>query len=418
MITRVIQYLLGGLMLAALLTTGCERKIESKDPVRSLPSRLDAPVDLTVAIGDREVLLNWAMDDSTGVAQYRIYTAIGEASQFTRHDSTTSQEATVSDLPFNQTVRFRVTAVGDNGTESDPSETVSAVVGLLSLLIDDDNMYTGDREVQILLTVPGAAAYVMLSEDSLFGGAVDRIFRSTQSFTLSQGDGPKRVYAKITFTDGSRSAGSVYDEIILDTYASIDSVYFAPTGQTFSAGDTISFYLDAGGELDGEAVVSVPGLNDIDLLDDGSHGDAAAGDGRYSFDYPVPTGLTVTDAKVTGAFTDAAGNRAVAATAPGKVNISSSDLPDSVTLAVGLTDATTARLSWTRTDTEDFESYRVYRDAASPVSLSDDLITIITDRNILSHNDYLPNPGTYFYRVYVFDSQGQYVASNEVSITR
>ncbi len=418
MLTRLIHFTLCGLLLAAFMSAGCERRIESKDPVRSLPDKLVAPSNLTVAVGDREVALSWEMDNPSGVVRYRIYTAVGDATDFTRHDSSAALTATVSDLPFNQTIRFRVTAVGASGIESDPSETVNAVVGLLSILIEDDDMYANKRDVQIRLTVPGSAAYATLSEDSLFGGAVTRTFSSIMPFTLSQGDGTKKVFAGITFSDGSESFGDTFDEIVLDTYVAIDSVFVAPTGQTFSAGDTISFYLDAGSETGGEASVAFPGVSSIVLLDDGSLGDAAADDGRYSFDYTVPIGLTVTDGKVTGAFTDAAGNRAVQATASTRVNIEIADLPDSVTLAVGLTDATTARLSWTRSSDDEFDSYRIYRDATSPVSLSDDLITIIADKNTLSHDDYLPDPGIYYYKLYVFDSQGQYTASNEVSITR
>jgi len=415
---RLLHYTLYGLLLAAFLSVGCDRKIESKDPVRSLPSRLEAPTNLTVAIGDREVTLSWEMDDTSGVIQYRIYTAVGGATEFTRYDSSAALTAIMSGLPFNQTIRFRVAAVGPNGIESDPSETVSAIVGLLSVMIDDDDAYTNSREVQVRLVVPGSAAYVMLSEDSLFSGVATRIFQSALPFTLSHGDGVKTVYVRVIFNDGSESAGNIFDTITLDTYAAIDSVFLIPAGQIFNEGDVISFFLEAGGETDGDASVAFPGSGDISLVDDGSHGDAAADDGRYSFDFTVPIGLTITDGKVTGNFTDAAGNRADQAVASTKVNIEINDLPDSVTLAVGLTDATIARLSWTRTTDEEFDSYRIYRDGSSPVSLADDLILIVTDINQLSHNDYLPNPGIYYYRVYVFDAQGQYASSNEVSVTR
>lgn len=416
--TRLFYIAISGLLLAALLWVGCDRTIESKDPVRSLPDRLEAPTNLTIAVGDREVTLSWEMADTSGVVRYRIYTAEGLDGTFVRHDSSTNRTAAIDGLAYNQSVRFRVTAVGGSGAESGSSETVTAVVGLLSALINDDNMYTSSRDVQVLLTVPGSAAYVMLSEDPLFAGAVTRPFRSAMSFTLSQGDGPKTVYAKITFSDGSESAGTISDDIILDTYAAIDSVYFAPTGTTFAPGDVIAFNLEAGGELDGVASVSFLGTDDIVLADDGSHGDAAADDGLYTFDFTVPTGLTVNDQLVTGRFTDAAGNQASSAVAAERLKINAASLPDSVTLAVGLIDETTARLSWTKSNEENFSSYRVYRDSSTPVTLSDDLITIITDRNTLSYNDYLPNPGIYHYRVYVFDTQEQYAGSNEVSITR
>ena len=416
--TRLIHRIILGLSLTALLAVSCDRKIESKDPVRSLPDRLPAPINLTHSVGDREITLNWEMTDTSGVARYRIYAAVGDEGAFQRHDSSSSRTAVVSDLPYNQAVRFRVTAVNSDGAESEPSDVVSALIGLLSVAIEEDNVYTNDRSVQIALTVPGTAAYVLLSEDSLFAGVSPRVFTSPTSFRLSQGDGIKRVYAGIIFEDGSESTGRLYDEIILDTYAAIDSVYLSPTGETFSAGETISFYLEAGGEIGGEALVSFPGTAPVNLVDDGSHGDTSKDDGLYSFDYTVPIGLTVAGGTLTGNFTDAAGNQAVQATGSEEVNIQTGSVPDSVTLAVGLTDGTTARLSWTRSDESDFESYRVYRDATSPVTLSDDLITIITDVNTLTHDDYLPQAGIYYYRVYVFDQQGQYSGSNEAVISR
>ncbi|MCP4685539.1 MAG: fibronectin type III domain-containing protein [bacterium] len=418
MLIRLFNFTLVGLLLAAFLTAGCERQIESKDPVRSLPGRLPAPSNLTAAIGDRSVTLSWDMETDGGVARYRIYTAIGTAAGFTRHDSTTSLTTTLSDLPFNQAIRFRVTAVGSGGIEGDPSETVTATVGLLSVLIQNGDEFTNSRDVQIRLAVPGAAVYVMLSEDSLFGGASTLVFQSTMPFTLSHGDGTKKVYAAITFQDGSSSVGDVFDEVVLDSYAAVDSVFFSPSGQTFGEGDVISFFLDAGGEIGGEAVVSFPGSGEIALLDDGSHGDALADDGRYSFDFTVPVGLTVTDGKLVGDFIDAAGNQADQATASEDVDIEIGALPDSVILAVGLTDATTARLSWTRSTDEEFASYRIYRDTSPSVSMADDLIAIITEVNTLNHDDFLPNPGAYYYRVYVFDNQGQFRGSNEVSVTR
>ncbi len=418
--TTSVNRLMAIAVVALLWLTGCDRHIASRDPVRSLPGRPPAPVNLSAQINDRSITVSWEVSDSTAVARFYVYRADAEEGDFRLLDSTADFSLLITGLPFDRAVWLRVSAVGSTGMEGTASEAVSVRAGLLSMIIEDDDEYTNLRDVYILLSVPAPAAYVELSEDVQFGDAIPRQYHSTMTFELSPGDGEKTVYARVTFEDGSIAGEIISDTIVLDTEAYIDSVFFAPAAQIFAAADTIFFYVAASGETGGEAAVSFPGAPAVSLRDDGAGGDTAADDGLYSALYIVPIGLSVADGEVTGSFIDAAGNSAVQAQAAQQLNIQTSTPPTAVTLAVGLVDSTTAHLTWTRSEDEDFASYRIYRSDTSDINVDADslTITILTSRSTVSHDDYLSSSGTYYYRIFVFDAQELSSGSNEVVVTR
>ena len=89
-------------------------------------------------------------------------------------------------------------------------------------------------------------------------------------------------------------------------------------------------------------------------------------------------------------------------------------------LAAALASDTTIHLTWSRSEADDFESYRLYR-STSPLPDppgEDLLISFVNGRTTDSYDDFVPDPGTYYYRIYVFDTQGLSAASNQVEITR
>lgn len=408
------------LLVTILVGAGCDRHIPSKDPVRSLPDAPPTPTNLTARINDRSINLSWEVADSTEVVRSRIYRADSVGADFIRYDSTTAFSMIVTGLPFDRAVRLRVTTVNSSRIESRPSAEISTMAGLLSIVIDNNDEYTNDQTIYIRINVPGSATYVEFSEDSLFADATIQPFSIGMSFELSQGDGLKMVYARITFADGNQAGEVVSDDIILDTRALIDSVFFSPTGQTFSAGDTISFFVAAHGETGGVARVSFHGAPSILLNDDGTEADVTGGDGIYSALYIVPVALTVANGEVIGTFRDAAGNSAAVARAVEILNIETTTPPASVTLAVGLVDSTTAHLTWTLSEDNDFGSYRIYRSVSPGIDVSYDSLTIaiITEQNTASYDDYLSSAGTYYYRLFVFDIQDSTSASNEVMVIR
>ena len=420
MMTKAGRYILVLVVIGAIVGYGCDRWV-SKDPVRPAPEAPPTPINLVAQVNDRSLDLSWEISDSSAVTSFRIYRADSAGASFYLFDSASDYVKTVTGLAFDQPLRFRVAAVSPLGVEGRPSAEVSAIAGLLSIILDGGDEYTGDRDVSVRLEAPGQVVYVELSEDASFTDAPVQPFEAVMMFELSQGDGIKTVYCRMTFADGSVTGGTVSDDIVLDTWAGIDSVYFSPTGQDFLAGDTISLFLDAHGELGGTASVTVPGVPGIDLYDDGVTPDAVIDDGHYSAYYVVPADLTVTDGEANGSFRDAAGNAAPVVTAEERLNIGTSVPPTAVTLAAGLIDSATVHLTWTRNDDDDFASYRICRSVSQGTIVEDAdslRIAIITQRTTLSYDDYLPGTGAYYYRLFVFDTQGMSAASNEVMVTQ
>ncbi len=411
-----IQKSIAVLMLMGIaMIAGCDRQLDSKEPTRSLPDQLAAPVNLAAQLNDRSVTLSWEMTDLSGVARYRVYrAAAGE--DFILQDSTTVLTTELAQLPLNQSLRLRVAAVHTSGIEGKPSAELTVTVGLISIVIEDNDEYTGDRSVSIRLNAPGSAEYVMLSEDSEFNGAATLPYSQTQTFQLSQGDGPKTVYARFTFDDGSESGEAVSDEITLDTEVRIESVTYTPSGQTFFTGQTISFFVDAG-EAGGEAKISFPGVADINLADDGVGADADSDDGLYSAAYVVPVGLTVNNGELSGDFTDAAGNDAVTARAAHALDIKATPVGVQLTQAEAMS-SWQVDLRWSESASEDFSSYRIYRAASSGVSDASKLLASFDDSRTVAYTDTTLDDATeYFYRVYVIDNSGLRAASNVDSAT-
>lgn len=402
--------------LLLVLLAGCERHIESKDPVRSLPGEPPAPVNVVASLADRSVRLTWEVSDSSNVVRFRIYRSPAGEEDYTLHDSTTSYTRLVSGLPLNQAIDLQVRAVSDRGVEGRGSAPVSVIVALLSITVSNNDEYTNSRNVQIQLNAPSTVEYVELSEDSTFAGSSPVPFSAQRSFTLSPTDGVKRVFARFTFEDGSMSDGVIADNIILDQYARVNDVYFAPLTGAFTTGDTIQFFVDADGEIGGEATVSFGSVNDLLLNDGGVSPDVAADDGIYSGRYVVPIQVTMNGAEVRGTFTDAAGNVAdgVSSTplnieaAPLAVQISSVDAISSWQIQV----------RWTQSGSGDFASYRLYRATTNSVSDASTLITTVNSASTVTYTDTTVDATTeYFYVVYVVDGSGLRTPSNVDSAT-
>jgi len=402
------------IILLAMIVSGCSRYVDSRNPVRSLPETDPVPINLVARVDNGSVTLNWEVDDSAGIAWFRVYVADSTEASYTLQDSTTGYSMTLDGLMINQRYFFKVAAVMNSGLEGELSEAVSAGVMYLSIVIQNDWEYTGARDVQVQINTAGeATSHVMLSEDSTFTGAVFSAYVGMQmSFRLSAGDGVKTVYARLQFVDGSQTGELLSDDIILDTRAKIDSVFFAPLGDTFSLGDTITFGLVAG-EIDGEASVSFAGVSNVPLFDDGTEGDLVAGDGIYSGYWVVPGNFTVNNGSVTGAFTDAAGNRAVQVTAQELLNVNNPPEPVEL-VAVLLPD--TVSFTWTQDTEDDFASYRLYKGSTGSVSTADSLIAVETGRSAVTFRYALADATGYYFRIFVFDGHGLSTGSNMVGI--
>ena len=301
------------LLLLVTLVGGCDRYLDSRDPVRSLPDIAAAPIDLRLEVQNEAVTLTWALPSGVSAQRFRVYASENDTLSFTVIDSTTTTSITLTGLKNNVFYFFKVAPVY-SGVEGAFSELISTRFGILMITLSNDNEFTNTRSVQAQFSTPITASYVKISEDINFIDASFLPYSSSRSFTLSDGDGEKTVYAVFQFADGSESVDPVSDNIILDTKARIDSVYFTPDNVTFAPGDTILFTLDAG-ETGGTASISFTGTGTFNLYDDGVDKDPVADDGIYHGWFLVPNNFNLFNGIVTGSFTDRAGNRATNATA-------------------------------------------------------------------------------------------------------
>ena len=397
-------------LLVVVSMSGCDRTIESQDPVRSVPTPAPTPTNLEVLINLESVSLDWTVTDSSNVAKYRIYVADTLPVDFRVHDSTTTSSAIISNLLINRLYFIQVVAVDRAGLEGIPSGLVSATIGYTSIDINGGAIHTITRNVTVLVNTSALASQVILSEDSTFANDAFIPWGPTRPFTLSFGDGEKIIYGRLVFADGSVSGELLADAIILDTQAEIDSVFILPQTTTFATGDIITFGLDAG-DIMGMASVSFGGISGLQLFDDGINGgDVVADDGVYFGQYEVPVNTNLFQETVTGFFTDAAGNRALPT--PGIEVLNINTPPDPVDLALTINTLGEFQFSWTLSLEPDFQSYRIYSGATSAVDTTSTEVTIIADPLI---STYITTqvPST-FYRIFVFDQHGAAAGSNVV----
>ncbi len=172
-------------------------------------------------------------------------------------------------------------------------------------IIPEDSSYINHSDVILSMYNTGALEMKIANGNDSSGVAWQSLQDETD-WILTTGDGLKEVTAwfRHDFFEGDAPAS---DNINVDTQAEISSFGWTTTGgDTIFTGDQVTFTLELaddafGAETGGEAVVTVTGWNPITLND--------LNDGRYrrtitiTSDYP-----RVTNASVTVAFTDRAGN--------------------------------------------------------------------------------------------------------------
>lgn len=401
------------LLLLFVSVIGCERYIDSKDPVRTEPSDLPVPGNLDLVLNSSSVILSWDIDDPDNlISNYNIYASTGDTLSYEVIETSTSTSITLNDLNVNLIYYFKVTPVAADGYEGKSSNTVYTRIGFLNMRINNDDEYTSSHNVSVQFTAPSTATHVIIAEDSNFVGYNYISYSAQRSFELSEGDGMKRVYSRLQFSDGFQSGNILTDSIFLDTYARIDSVYFENPDSTFAPGDTIFFGIVTG-EPGGTATIAFSNSGQIDLNDDGSEADDIPDDGIYKGWYRVPNQFNLYNGTVNGSFVDRAGNSAVAQSAFDPLFINTP--PSPVELVVSFTPGDSARFSWTQTNEVDFDSYRLYQDDNTSVEEDDVLLNVEINASIRNHS-ILPPAGVSFYRVYVVDDHGASAGSNVIRI--
>lgn len=386
---------------------------------------LPAPTKILVKVGNGVVELAWAFEsDTTQVKEYRVYRKDRAGIAFQRIASTKVRRYRDNGLTNGVRLFYQIAAVNKSNVEGARSDSVAAMPAIYSIQLAGGARYTNSPNVTLAITAPASTALMMISNDSSFAGARWEAVVTPRTWTLTPGEGKKKVFAKFRNVDDQETFSPVQAEIVLDTIANIKS--FKVDTTRLKAFKTLHFELKAD-EKDGvatadivDAVNSASGQErNIRLYDDGTNGDRLKEDGVYERDYIVRAGLEVVNAYVYGNFTDAARNVATVATASIRVTIQSP--PTAVVLQEPTAIAgsmTSLSLRWTPNTDTDFASYQIRRSRDNHVSLSSILVKEFNDPKVISYVDSGLDPGTtYYYRVYVFDTAGNNTGSNSVKQT-
>ena len=414
---------IAALVSAGLVAGGCGRDHEDdvtnpRDPGRGGAA---APLltDLAVDVGNRSGIMTWSLADPSQaerVAGYTVWTKLSPETEYERRDSVAAPPVSIQGLTNGVSYDAAVRPVLTNGLQGDLSHRVRFTPGLFSVSISDGRESTASQSVVLSLQAPAGTQGVRLGSQEDLSGVAAAPYRPAVAWLLEAQDGPKRVYAVFTDPEGNAS-GVVWDEILLDTRASIEEIDVRPAPAVFEPGETVTFELHAG-ETGGQATVVIgqDGRQKV-LRDDGSGADAAAGDGVYSLDYVIEQDLRVVDATVTGHFTDAAGNVADPRVASQRITVDPG--PTGVTLLPPTSPSPTSlRFTWTQAlEGEAFAEYRVVRAKSPGVSTRPerDVRTAIASRAQTGYTDQDVEPGTtYYYIVEVVDAFGLTAPSNEV----
>jgi fibronectin type 3 domain-containing protein len=412
-------------LLVVLFLVSCskdheERLTNPRDPARG---GIDPPTvsGLRVEVGSRVGRVYWSLEDSSNVGSVRGYTVwirpVG-SDEYAREDSVAAPPGRLSGMINGQPYFVAVRPAMSNGLQGALSRDLRFTTGLFSVVIEDGQERTPTARVTLSLQAPTGTQGVRLSDQEDLTDVAVVPFRANLSWELDPTDGTQQVYAQFIDAEGTSSI-PVWDEIILDTQASIRSLDLVPGTGPVQPGETVTFTMDTG-ETKGTAwVILGQDGRRKDLRDDGTAGDAQSEDGVYTLDYVVENDLRVVDAQVTGQFVDAAGNLADPRVAPQRLTVGF-EPPSPVTLdePSGIT-ATRVILTWSRSVSPDFSAYRIVRAETEDVLSDPDRVILDEIINpsitILEDTREIEQGLTYYYVVVVVDDLGASSNSNIVS---
>ena len=412
---RCRSWLLAGLLLAAGCSSGTE-DINLDNPYDN--AGFPVPDSVIVTLGSNVARLDWSVDSPGSVNQYTV---------FRRRTDTDPPEqerviATVSARTYTdygvrdgRTYSYRL-AAGKDGHFGTRSEGIEVRPAFFAISLAGGAPRTRSTSVTVSPTGPVTVTAIQLGEIADLSGAVWVPVAGTLNWVLSAGDGTKRVYGRMRLSDGATSF-PVSADIALDTHAVIRNLDFDGS-DVRAPGDILHVRLDAG-EPSGTASVSIGSLfTNLSLLDDGSGGDASAGDGVYERDVVLPY-VVINQIALTGAFTDAVGNTASPLAGPRTLTVGTP--PAAVTLLSTETadppDAPAVTIRWTQSLDTSFRSYRIYRSDDDAVDTTDHLAGEVTSSSTAELKDADVIEGrTYYYRVFVRNQIGLETGSGTTSV--
>lgn len=405
------------LCLCVLIALSCSGG--PANPVQFKPEDFPAPpINIKLAVGDREIALTWGHSDPSRVKSFQVFRQDSVAQAFQAVGTTSEFSFVDSNLQNGRTYGYAIAAVGENGLVGKKSPAIIGVPAIFGILINSGQAFTNTLSVTLTFAAPSTTTLTKISNDSTFSNAQWENFATPRNWTLSPGDGVKRVFVKFRNARDVETVQPFIDSIVLDTEATIRRFTHDAQGRILTPADTIHLALDAG-ETGGRAFADINNVQfGIPLFDDGSNGDSVARDGIYELDYIIPTGPQVENTLVIGKFADRAGNVATnLVSSSGRVTVRRLPTPvDLIAVEPVIGSSRALTLFWSINSDNDFANYRIFRSLTPGINTESPLVTIIQSRNTLTHKDSTLAPNTtYYYRVFVYDATGLFFGSNERS---
>jgi fibronectin type 3 domain-containing protein len=201
--------------VTAMSTFGTESEPSTSEAVL-FDGRYDPPTDLTLIDRGSNFYLTWLANNTAGY--YNVYRSIEEDEGFSRIDSVAARH--YEDSPtIHQDYYYRVTIVGPNGLESDPSEAVGAYFD--GRLDPPDQVMASDMGLYVTVTwseVPYTGAYILYRSDD--GSTYPQIARISAG-TLEYDDIPSET-------------GEYFYKVSTETVDGFESQLSQPAGVYFT----------------------------------------------------------------------------------------------------------------------------------------------------------------------------------------
>ncbi len=410
-----IQYVFtGGLLMTLLLVSACVKKPTGPEElVKGGDTFPGKPFDIHISIGDGLVRLDWTVNNRATIDRFiitRRNVTETQSVEFTSTDTVFVDQKLVNGQEYIYTIKA-IRIIDGSEFSGLPSEKISATPNVYAILLENGSDFTSRRSVSIGVTAPSTTSIVELSNSPDFANSSSLQFQATVQWALSPGDGRKGVWARFQDKEGQTTNAAVSDSIFLDTRATILSVEENTNGQTKVAADSIYFSMYTGEPFGRLASISIEdGPRDVQLHD--------LGTGYYDAWYVIPKDADVFQAKITGFFTDRAGNKATPIFAESRVTILRAPAPVTLFKPVIAGDGRTSlKLSWSLTEDEhDFQTYEIYRALLGSNEFTLVAIIALSTETSFTDTNLQPNT-TYVYKVVVRDKSGLTGESNEESQT-
>ena len=210
-----------GLLMVTIILYACVQKPTA--PANDNPFDVQNPITrgdpfgLQAFIANGGITLTWHKPAVRILAGFHLYRSVDSDHDFKQWETFPATQSTYvdSNISNGHTYYYRLAAFSITREETSISQMAPVTVSTRPVLvINNDAPFTNNPNVK-LTVLAGAAKEMLLSDSADFSGAAWQPYASAVPWQLDPREGPKYVYLKIRYDDGSESA-AVSASVILD----------------------------------------------------------------------------------------------------------------------------------------------------------------------------------------------------------